>query len=283
MELVREGRLEPLRDCGCGPVCESCVKLLRECGTWAESVTPLSSYEIYRDVRSAENEAAQRALNLAPRTPPKRKAVKRKKAAPSAPPRRSTRTRAAVDYAKERVDASMEEAAPDRTLLPVYDTDDDDGSAAPPRAASVRRVVRAKRPSNEKLALSDEKRAAIAGKFGDWVKLFEEWLRAGDAAQGVNPASQANVDKTVRQVALFRSGAGVEYERWRGEIFMVGEKLDLASNCKALFDRAVDFEATTYTLKNGEVATYKDAGNGWRLQHPLKKLMHFQVHLARQL
>ena len=83
--------------------------------------------------------------------------------------------------------------------------------------------------------------------------------------------SDSNERSVMRQVRKLALGEGIRYESakygWpEGKCFRKGDKITPMHDVVALMDEAVDCEA-----KWG-----RDHGNGWLLQHPLKKLLIFQ-------
>ena len=229
------------------------------------SAAPKSQYEIERDERIKRNKAFLESLGLGdgpslvvPKKPPTARAPKKPRAA--GPKRRSPRTKASdPNYTSMQVDTSMEDAKDGDYDSDDWDSDEDDEDAQAfrrPRRAAVE-------------PLTDAQRAKLAG--AGWVAGFEKWLRKGDGRTA--PASKSNIARCMPQVKKLAAGAGIKYYRWnRGEAengFLVGASVDMSS----------DLIQHWHDGKDHEARYGKDLGNGWVLNHPLKKLVLYQWYL----
>ena len=229
------------------------------------SAAPKSQYEIERDERIKRNKAFLESLGLGDgpklvvaKKPPTARAPKKPRAA--GPKRRSPRTKASdPNYTSMQVDTSMEDAKDGDYDSDDWDSDEDDEDAPAfrrPRRAAVE-------------PLTDAQRAKLAG--AGWVAGFEKWLRKGDGRTA--PASKSNIARCMPQVKKLAAGAGIKYYRWnRGDAengFLVGVSVDMAS----------DLVQHWHDGKDHEARFGKDLGNGWVLNHPLKKLVLYQWFL----
>ena len=99
---------------------------------------------------------------------------------------------------------------------------------------------------------------------------FEHWLRNVHRGAKGGALSEANVRSVMNRVRDLVSGRGVSYKNWPPTIkFYVGSKINLTYNFENLLQEAKRFEE-----KHG-----RDKGNGWLLQHPIKKLLLYKEHL----
>ena len=230
--------------------------------TWDDGA---GAYELERKMRVRRNAEFMKSLGLgdgvklaAPKKPFAARAPRKK--APAGPKRRSPRTKSGgATYTGMQVDHSMDDDARDGDYdSDDYDSDDDD---------DVHAVRRPRRAAVE--PLTDAQRAKLAG--AGWVAGFEKWLRKGDGRTA--PASKSNIARCMPQVKKLAAGAGIKYYRWnRGEAengFLVGASVDMSS----------DLIQHWHDGKDHEARYGKDLGNGWVLNHPLKKLVLYQWYL----
>ena len=230
--------------------------------TWDDGA---GAYELERKMRVRRNAEFMKSLGLGdgvslvvPKKPPTARAPKKPRAA--GPKRRSPRTKASdPNYTSMQVDTSMEDAKDGDYDSDDWDSDEDDEDAQAfrrPRRAAVE-------------PLTDAQRAKLAG--AGWVAGFEKWLRKGDGRTA--PASKSNIARCMPQVKKLAAGAGIKYYRWnRGEAengFLVGASVDMSS----------DLIQHWHDGKDHEARYGKDLGNGWVLNHPLKKLVLYQWYL----
>jgi len=214
---------------------------------------PKSQYELERDARIARNQAFLASLGLgedgqklpkAPRTPRPR-TPKRK--VPESERRKSSRLAGGV-------------APVDRLEYDPADFED----RRP--AKKVRRYS-----TREASPLTDEQRELL----GEWdMEAFYDFLGTNTTYhKEVSPDNRRSV---IRQVTKLVTGEGVHYDSpsygWPEHVvFRKDEPVTLQSDIEQIQDDARAFEA-----KHG-----RDHGNGWLLNHPLKKMILFRDHLAR--
>lgn len=98
----------------------------------------------------------------------------------------------------------------------------------------------------------------------DWVERMRDYLAT------VEKISETNTSRVMRQVRLMVSGRGIMNPNDSRGIFMHKRKLQVDDNVNELLDLAEEF-FDTYG---------PDYGNGWLVNHPLKKLANFQSYLA---
>ena len=108
----------------------------------------------------------------------------------------------------------------------------------------------------------------MLGEFD--MNAFEEFLT------DEHPISEDNRRQVMRQAEKLVSGQGVRYDSptygWdEGVVFRKGEPVTMSSDIIQVIADARDFED-----EHG-----RDHGNGWLLNHPLRKLLIFQTHVAR--
>ena len=85
--------------------------------------------------------------------------------------------------------------------------------------------------------------------------------------------SPANVRTVMRQVRKLVSGAGVHYQGWNEDVvFREHQPVSLEDDLVRITADARDF-----LDQNG-----RDKSNGWLLNHPLRKLLIYQLHLLRR-
>ena len=229
--------------------------------TWDDGA---GAYELERKMRVRRNAEFMKSLGLGDGVKlaaPKPFAARApRKKAPAGPKRRSPRTKSGgATYTGMQVDHSMDDDARDGDYdSDAYDSDDDDDARA---------VRRPRRAAVE--PLTDAQRAKLAG--AGWVAGFEKWLRKGDGRTA--PASKSNIARCMPQVKKLAAGAGIKYYRWnRGDAengFLVGASVDMSS----------DLIQHWHDGKDHEARYGKDLGNGWVLNHPLKKLVLYQWYL----
>lgn len=103
----------------------------------------------------------------------------------------------------------------------------------------------------------------------EWLDEFGVWLRTVPHGRRQKVASEANARTAVRQVRKLVAGEGITYKGWPNDTcFYEGRKIGLGSNFQRMHAEAKQFEKTYG----------KDKGNGWLLQHPIKKLELFQEY-----
>ena len=134
------------------------------------------------------------------------------------------------------------------------------------QAETPRPKKRARGPSNNHF-LTEEQRALL-GDFD--MDALEEFLCTE------HPISDDNRRQVMRQAEKLVSGQGVRYDSptygWdEGVVFREGEPVTMSSDIVQIISDARDFED-----EHG-----RDHGNGWLLNHPLRKLLIFQTHVAR--
>jgi hypothetical protein len=127
------------------------------------------------------------------------------------------------------------------------------------------------RPRGRLPVLTQEERDAVAGASLGWLTGLQAFLLDAHlhARWFGRVASATNVERVMAQVRKLASGNGVDHPR-SDATFMRGRPLDLASNVPSLID-----EAWEWLNEYGA-----DLGNGWLLNHPLKKVHIYQQHLA---
>ena len=102
---------------------------------------------------------------------------------------------------------------------------------------------------------------------------FEYWLREIHVGPRGNPLSKQNWQSVMKQVRKLVAGDGITYCNWpAGKYFHRGTKFNLTHDFVALHREAKDFEAT-----HG-----RDKGNGWLLQHPIKKLDLYKEYIEKK-
>jgi hypothetical protein len=230
----------------------------------------LSEYEKMRLERIKRNQEKLAALGLdqsfgdrfrQQQPKKKKKAVNRKKT-PSPKPgteRRSGRLSKAPQRMYQLSNDFEEEVAVEQDA----DYSDADEEHEPYQAKITARQVRQRIKLNrDDYAVSEEDMQNLRGFMDVDVVLakFREFLRYHDKI------SESNERRVMPQARKLLKGEGVGYIHWRGKMFHKGDKITLMSDIVALMDEANECER-----KWG-----KDLGNGWLLNHPLKKLLIFQ-------
>jgi hypothetical protein len=209
-----------------------------------------SVYELERDERIKRNAAFLESLGLGPNGDAKLK----KKARPSV-----KKARPSVPLSERRRSARLNDGAGHTPVRLTYDEFSDDERPRK-RNRGVRRAV------VEASSLSEEERANL----GEWdMEAFEEFLT------DEHPISEDNRRSVLRQATKLVSGAGVHYASpsygWPDHVkFREGEPVKITD----------DIVAITYAAKAFEDEHGRDHGNGWLLNHPLRKLIIYQQHLA---
>jgi len=231
-----------------------------------------NAYELERNFRIERNHRFMAGLGLGgagPKLANKRRpgplaGAPRKRRAPSGPPRRSPRTKGEVSYSGERVDRSLEEEREGADEDYDYEDDDEDDEGR-----WERRVHRTRAEIEE---LDDSQRAVLADP--NWITGFERWLKTGD--EHTNPASQSNIDRCIPRVTELAKGQGINYHLWERatskNTFYPGVKVDMTSDLFQIW-----FDGKAHEDRYG-----KDRGNGWKVNHPVKKLLLYQRYLWRQ-
>ena len=209
-----------------------------------------SQYEIERDERIKRNEAFLVSLGLGKDGAAKLKAPK-KASAPRTPRAKKVR---GPRRTSSRLSGG---AAPVERLS--YDASHFDETPRPKK--------RARRGPKAVDYMTDAERAML-GEFD--MDAFEEFLT------DEHPISEDNRRQVMRQAEKLVSGQGVRYDSptygWdEGVVFRKGEPVTMSSDIIQVIADARDFED-----EHG-----RDHGNGWLLNHPLRKLLIFQTHVAR--
>jgi hypothetical protein len=102
------------------------------------------------------------------------------------------------------------------------------------------------------------------------IQEFEHWLRNVHRGSKGDPLSEYNVRSTMNRVRDLISGRGVCYKNWPSSVkFCPNTKVDLTFDFAELHQKAKNFEAVYG----------RDKGNGWLLQHPIKKLLLYKEHV----
>ena len=109
--------------------------------------------------------------------------------------------------------------------------------------------------------LSAEQRAALAGASG-WLARFEAWLRKS--------VSQYNADKVMERVHDLVSGRGVELSGLGAPVAFEGRSISISDDLVSLRAEAA--------ARHGPRGDGRDVG-GWFLNHPIGKLLNFQIEL----
>ena len=210
---------------------------------------PKSQYELERDARIKRNEAFLVSLGLGKDGAKKLKAPKK---AQRTPPKKK------APQGPRRTSARLSKGASPVERLTYEERDWDDMTPRPRKRA---------RRGKATADLTDDERAML-GAFD--IELFEEFLT------DEHPISEDNRRQVMRQAEKLVSGQGVRYDSptygWdEGVVFRKGEPVTMSSDIIQVIADARDFED-----EHG-----RDHGNGWLLNHPLRKLLIFQTHVAR--
>ena len=140
-----------------------------------------------------------------------RSSPQKRKAAPTTPPRRSSRVR---------------NVTPER-----FGLDED-----PVEVASVKRAQSKRKRSPAMAALSEEDRNTLE-KLPGWVDDMEKYLIKEENL------SRPNLSSVMRQVAKMSTGVGITYSRWNDNVaFGRGKPINLSEDLDILYDEAVEFE-----------------------------------------
>ena len=210
---------------------------------------PKSQYELERDARIKRNEAFLVSLGLGKDGARKLKAPKK---AQRTPPKKK------APQGPRRTSARLSKGASPVERLTYEERDWDDMTPRPRKRA---------RRGKAAADLTDDERAML-GAFD--MEAFEEFLT------DEHPISEDNRRQVMRQAEKLVSGQGVRYDSptygWdEGVVFRKGEPVTMSSDIIQVIADARDFED-----EHG-----RDHGNGWLLNHPLRKLLIFQTHVAR--
>ena len=210
---------------------------------------PKSQYELERDARIKRNEAFLVSLGLGKDGAKKLKAPKK---AQRTPPKKK------APQGPRRTSARLSKGASPVERLTYEERDWDDMTPRPRKRA---------RRGKAAADLTDDERAML-GVFD--MDAFEEFLT------DEHPISEDNRRQVLRQAEKLVSGQGVHYASptygWPDDVvFRKGEPVTMSSDIVQIIADARDFED-----EHG-----RDHGNGWLLNHPLRKLLIFQTHVAR--
>jgi len=223
-------------------------------------VAPKSQYEIERDERIKRNEAFMLSIGIDPHGGGYMKQNKKKKA-----PSKPRLPRPKVPESERRRSSRLQGGTAEPERLTYDERSDDERPRQRSRGSAGRRARK-----NRLVELSDEQRAALATFNMDE---FEAWMEP----DGEHPISDDNRRQVIRQVTKLVSGEGVHYAStsfgWPDDvIFRKDEPVTMQSDIGQIIEDARDFEN-----KHG-----RDHGNGWLLNHPLRKLLFYQHHLDTQ-
>lgn len=192
----------------------------------------------------------------------KKKAVDRKKALTPKPgeERRSKRLSNASQQLYQLSNDFEDEVVVEQD--PDYSEADEEEKEPYQANISVRQVRHRIKLNREDYAVSEEDMQNLRGFMDVDVVLskFREFLRYHDKI------SESNERRVMPQVRKLLRGEGIGYKHWKGKTFHKGEKITLMHDIVALMEEANECER----------AWGKDLGNGWLLNHPLKKLLIFQ-------
>jgi len=126
-----------------------------------------------------------------------------------------------------------------------------------------------KKTTRKQLPLTAEQNSRLA-RCDRWIESMALWLEYTPHGPQNKTTSSTNAKSVLRQVKKLVSGQGVSYAHWPEEkIFYENKPIDLEHT---------DFSKMLQEAKAYERAYGKDLGNGWLLQHPIKKLLLFQEY-----
>ena len=241
-----------------------------------ESEYQPSPYELLRLERIKRNQAKLEKLGLVdkpwnnqqrPKKKKKETTTPRKKAPIPRPgeERRSKRLRKAPEQLLQLSNLHEDEVVVEQDA--DFDTDADEEKEPYEAKISVRQVRRQVNLDRDKYSVSNEDMENLRGKMDveAVIAKLQEFLRYHDKI------SDSNERRVMPQASKLLRGEGIGYVHWGRKMFHKGDKITLMHDIVALMDEAVDCEA-----KWG-----KDKGNGWLLNHPLKKLLIFQMFCLR--
>lgn len=236
-----------------------------------QDVRQHSEYELLRLKRIQRNNehlanlglvSAKRALVTSSSTKARRKAIiKASTETPRTPQRRSKRV---LKRSLPSAEATKADAA---NLLDDYE----DGFSTPRKKKTALRVTkyRCDIPMDVKSSpLTAQQKTALSNKMkGDFLSIFEEYLTS------IDPLSHGNRRNVVRQITKLCMGEGITYESkaygWpEGCYFLKGVNVGPHDDVLNLMEVG----------RRCEDEWGKDHGNGWLLNHPLKKLYQFQQY-----
>ena len=219
-------------------------------------VTPeKSQYELERDERIKRNEEFLKSLGLGDDGSAKLKVPKKKLSLPRQPRKR-------VPPGERRVSPRLAGGASPVARLSYDETDWDES----PRPRKKQRRGSGKKQYE---TLTQEQRA----RLGEWdMEAFEEFLCTE------HPISDDNRRQVMRQATKLVSGQGVHYASaaygWPDDVVFRKDQPVLLTDCIVdIIMAARDFEE-----EHG-----RDHGNGWLLNHPLRKLLIYQRHIDVQM
>ena len=231
----------------------------------------LSEYEKMRLERIKRNQEKLASLGLDQsfgdrfrKQQPKKtkKAVSRKKAEAPKPgeERRSKRLSNAPQQLYQLSNDFEDEVVVEQD--PDYSDADDEETEPYQAKISVRQVRHRIKLNREDYAVSEEDMQNLRGFMDVDVVLskFRDFLRYHDKI------SESNERRVMPQVRKLLRGEGVGYIHWKDKMFHKGEKITLMHDIVELMEEANECERNWG----------KDLGNGWLLNHPLKKLLIFQ-------
>ena len=231
----------------------------------------LSEYEKMRLERIKRNQEKLAALGLdqsfgdrfRKQQPKKKKKATGRKKAPTPKPgeeRRSKRLSNAPQQLYQLSNDFEDEVVVEQD--PDYSGSDEEEKEPYQAKISVRQVRHRIKLNREDYAVSEEDMQNLRGFMDVDVVLvkFREFLRYHDKI------SESNERRVMPQVRKLLRGEGIGYKHWKGKMFHKGEKITLMHDIVELMDEANECERNWG----------KDLGNGWLLNHPLKKLLIFQ-------
>ena len=108
---------------------------------------------------------------------------------------------------------------------------------------------------------------------------FQHWLGTIHKGSKGNPISHANFRSVLNRARDLISGRGVTYKNWPSGRKFFGHNNTSASS---IVDITTNYELLLQEAKDFEKKYGRDKGNGWLLQHPIKKLMLYQQYVRER-
>jgi hypothetical protein len=165
------------------------------------------------------------------------------------------------------------------------DEEEEEEGPSTPRWKKLKAALAVVTPPVNNTATNNEKRQSLDSvmkvpaerlKFtpeegdSEWLEDMEYFLEHIPQGPRLKTCSAQNVKSVIRQVRKLTSGEGVTYTNWaEGVAFLANQHVSLEET---------DFDALLNLAKKFEKQHGKDKGNGWLLQHPIKKMLMFKEY-----
>jgi hypothetical protein len=112
------------------------------------------------------------------------------------------------------------------------------------------------------------------------IKEFEDWLRNCTSTSGKEkrPMSDSNARSVINRVKDLTSGRGIGYKNWPEKIRFCGPTDSITR--KGPVTLSYNLHSLLQDAKEFEIEYGRDKGNGWLVQHPVKKLILYKDYIT---